>query len=90
MSLTISTYKLSKEITDQYFTLNEKYIKQFKNDGLKDFLYIKEADFLDFPTYFGITEEEFADKYECISITDMKDKTYTFLNRKHPLYTIYI
>lgn len=89
MVLDILTYKLSKRITKHYFELDEKQINQFKKDGLGDFLCTKEIKVLNFLAYFGITEEEYHDKYECVSITCADNEVYTFIDKKDPLYAVH-
>lgn len=92
MGLDIYTFRLTKTKKDNFFELDDKQVAQFKKDGLGDFICTKEEEFLDFPAYFDVTEEEYLDRYEYIGCGYSEDgKNYSsFEDKKNPWYNLYI
>lgn len=90
MGLDIYTFRLTKTKKDDFFELDDKQIAQFKEDGLGDFICTKEEEFLDFLAYFGVTEDEYYDRYEYYSSSNLEgDEKYSFIDKKNPLYNLY-
>lgn len=90
MGLDIYTHRLTKTKSDNFFALNDKEVTQFKKDGLGDFICTKEETFLDFPAYFGVTKNEYYDKYECAGVScSNEEEKYAFIDKKNPLYAIH-
>ena len=90
MGLDIYTHRLTKTKSDNFFELDDKQIAQFKKDGLGDFICTKEETFLDFPAYFGVTEDEYYDRYECISMScSNKEEKYSFIDKKNIFYNLH-
>lgn len=91
MGLDIYTFRLTKTKKDNFFELDDKQVAQFKKDGLGDFICTKEEEFLDFPAYFDVTEDEYYDRYECISMScSNKEEKYSFKDKKNSWYNLYI
>ena len=90
MGLDIYTHRLTKMKSDDFFALNDKEVTQFKKDGLGDFICTKEETFLNFPAYFGVTEDEYYDKYMCISISCLnEEEKYSFIDKKNIFYNLH-
>ena len=90
MGLDIYTHRLTKTKSDNFFTLNDKEVTQFKKDGLGYFICTKEEIFLDFPAYFGVTEDEYYNKYKCISIScSNEEEKYSFIDKKNIFYNLH-
>ena len=90
MGLDIYTFRLTKTKKDDFFELDDKQIAQFKEDGLGDFICTKEEEFLDFPAYFGVTEDEYYDRYEYYSSSNLEgEEKYSFIDKKNSLYNLY-
>ena len=84
MGLDIYTHRLTKTKSDNFFALNDKEVTQFKKDGLGDFICTKEETFLDFPAYFGVTEDEYYDRYECVGVScSNEEEKYAFIDKKN-------
>lgn len=84
MGLDIYTHRLTKTKSDNFFVLNDKEVVQFKKDGLGDFICTKEEILLDFPAYFGVTEDEYYDKYECVGVScSNEEEKYAFIDKKN-------
>ena len=84
MGLDIYTHRLTKTKSDNFFALNDKEVTQFKKDGLGDFICTKEETFLDFPAYFGVTEDEYCDRYECVGVScSNEEEKYAFIDKKN-------
>ena len=84
MGLDIYTHRLTKTKSDNFFALNDKEVTQFKKDGLGDFIYTKEENFLDFSAYFGVTENEYYDRYECVGVScSNEEEKYAFIDKKN-------
>ena len=90
MGLDIYTFRLTKIKKDDFFELDDKQVAQFKEDGLDNFICTKEEEFLDFPAYFGVTEDEYYDRYEYYSSSNLEgEEKYSFIDKKNPLYNLY-
>ena len=90
MGLDIYTHRLTKTKSDNFFVLNDKEVTRFKKDGLGDFICTKEEEFLDFPAYFGVTEDEYYDKYECVGVScSNEEEKYAFRDKKNIFYNLH-
>lgn len=90
MGLDIYTFRLTKTKKDDFFELDDKQVAQFKKDGLGDFICTKEEEFLDFPAYFDVTEDEYYDRYECYSSSYLEEEEkYSFIDKKNPFYNLH-